>query len=603
MERKATGAGTSGGATRSHYDIVIVGGGPGGSTAATILKKYNPALRIIVLEKEKFPRDHIGESQLPCIGPVLEEMGCWDKVENAEFPIKLGGSFTWGRDMEQWDFDFYPVEHWQDEPRPGKFFGQRRFTAFQVDRSIYDTILLDHAAEQNIEVRQQTLVREVHVEGDRVTGVTLESGETITGRWYIDASGNVNLIRRALNIGVDVTEELKNLAIYDYWQNAEWAERIGVGATRIQVRSLPYGWIWFIPLGPTRTSIGLVCPVEHFKKLNKPAEELYLEALNSQPQIAGLIAKATREKKFHATKDWSQLSDRLIGENWVLVGEAAGFADPILSAGLSLTHASARDAAYTILEMDRGELDPGWLRHRYDDRHRTNIRQHIRFGQYWYAANTCFTDLKEHCTRIAGEAGLKLDPKKAWAWLAQGGFISESLGLPSFGSFDIASAKQILDRFDPTGQRPVGYLVNAHNVFKLNFRGAKKGKVGLLENGRIQQLDCWERGDAKLPLTGIYGAVVKVLEKTSDGKEIIDAFYQVVRSMPDNTEGGENSDVSLFIQALDVMIEKFWVTREVNKNRPMVTVTGENRFIRTRAEAKAAIAASESDNITINYTD
>ncbi|MBL8745264.1 MAG: tryptophan 7-halogenase, partial [Phycisphaerae bacterium] len=129
----------------SHYDAVMVGGGPGGSTAATMLLKYNPALKVLVIEKEKFPRDHIGESQLPCISQILDEMGVWDKVERADFPIKLGASFTWGRDNDQWDFDFYPVEHWQDEDRPGRFAGQRRFTAFQVDRSIYDKILLDHA--------------------------------------------------------------------------------------------------------------------------------------------------------------------------------------------------------------------------------------------------------------------------------------------------------------------------------------------------------------------------------------------------------------------------------------------------------------------------
>ncbi|MBL8746807.1 MAG: tryptophan 7-halogenase [Phycisphaerae bacterium] len=590
------------GAGPHDYDVVIIGGGPGGSTASTFLKKYNPDLRVLVLEKAKFPRDHIGESQLPSISPILDEMGCWDKVEAAGFPIKLGASYTWGRDADQWDFDFYPVEHWKDEPRPAKFEGQRRYTAFQVDRAVYDELLLNHARSMGVEAREETLVREVRTEGGRVTGVVLENGERITGRYYIDASGNVGLLRRALNINVNVTEELKNIAIWDYWQNAEWAEKIGVGGTRVQVRSLPYGWIWFIPLGPTRTSVGLITPAEHFKKTGKSYEQLYLQALSEQPQIAGLVSKGTREMKLEATKDWSQLADQLVGENWFLVGEAAGFADPILAAGLSLTHSSARDAAYTILELDRGELDANWLRARYNERNRTNIGQHIRFGQYWYSANGCFTDLQENCSRIAAEAGLKLDPKKAWAWLAQGGFISESLGLPTFGSFDIASAKQILDRFDPSGTKHVGYLVNAHNVFKLNTRGAKRGKVGHLEGGRIRQLDCWERGEATLPLVGIYGAVVKVLERTSDGKEIIDAFYDIVRTSGTGAQGGEQSDVSLFIQALDVMIEKFWVTREVDRKRPMLTIDdADQRYIRSRGKTREALAQAGSANVTINY--
>lgn len=577
---------------QSAFDVVIVGGGPGGSTAATFLRKYAPHLSVLVLEKERFPRDHIGESQLPSISPILDEMGAWDKIEAAGFPIKLGASYTWGKDADQWDFDFYPVEKWRDEPRPARFVGQRKFTAFQVDRAIYDEILIDHAAELGAVVREETLVRDVEVDGDRVVAITLESGERITARWFIDASGNVGLIRRALDIPVEVTEELKNIAIWDYWQNAEWADKIGVGGTRVQVRSLPYGWMWFIPLGPTRTSLGLICPAEHFKKLGRTPEELYLQAIAEQRQIASLTAKATREMKLQATKDWSQLSERLIGENWLLVGEAAGFADPILAAGMSLTHSSARDAAYTILELERGELDARWLRERYNERHRTNIEQHIRFGQYWYSANGCFTDLQDHCKRIAAEAGLKLDPKKAWAWLAQGGFISESLGLPTFGSFDVTSAKQILERFDAGDGKAVGSQVDGYNVFKLNVRGATKGRMGRLHMGRIEPVECWTRGESALPLTGLYGQIVQVLEKTSDAREIFDAFLALTAAAGVPKDRA-NAHVSLFISALDVMIEQFWVTRSLDKKKPAVRIAmGDTRYLRTRDETNEALSGA-----------
>lgn len=582
------------GLAQSTFDVVIVGGGPGGSTAASFLRKYAPHLSVLVLEKERFPRDHIGESQLPSISPILDEMGVWDKVEAAGFPIKLGASYTWGKDADQWDFDFYPVEKWRDEPRPARFEGQRKFTAFQVDRAIYDEILIDHAADLGAEVREGTLVRDVEIDGDRVVAVTLESGERISAQWFIDASGNVGLLRRALDIPVDVTEELKNIAIWDYWQNAEWADKIGVGGTRVQVRSLPYGWMWFIPLGPTRTSVGLICPAEHFKKLGKSPEELYLQAISEQGQIASLTAKATREKKLEATKDWSQLAERLIGANWVLVGEAAGFADPILAAGMSLTHSSARDAAYTIMELERGELDGRWLRERYNERHRTNIEQHIRFGQYWYSANGCFTDLQDHCKRIAAEAGLKLDPKKAWAWLAQGGFISESLGLPTFGSFDVTSAKQILERFDAGEGKAVGSQVDGYNVFKLNVRGATKGRMGRLHMGRIEPVECWTRGEAALPLTGIYGQIVQVLERTSDAREIFDAFTALTAAAGVPRDRA-NAHVSLFISALDVMIEQFWVTRSLDKKKPAVRIAmGDTRYLRTRDETNEALSGADA---------
>src|SRR5688572_29327694 len=123
-------------------DVAIIGGGPGGSTTGSLLKKYRPTLKVCIFEKEKFPREHIGESQLPPIGDVLAEMGCWDKVEAANFPIKIGATFRWGRTPELWDFEFLPLKDFKPEARPAKYEGQRRQTAWQVERAIYDDILL-----------------------------------------------------------------------------------------------------------------------------------------------------------------------------------------------------------------------------------------------------------------------------------------------------------------------------------------------------------------------------------------------------------------------------------------------------------------------------
>src|ERR1043165_8999520 len=100
------------------YDVAIIGGGPGGSTLGSLLRKYEPKCRVIILEKEEFPRDHIGESQLPPISDVLNEMGCWDKVEAANFPIKVGATFRWGKTPELWDFEFLPIKR-SEERRVG----------------------------------------------------------------------------------------------------------------------------------------------------------------------------------------------------------------------------------------------------------------------------------------------------------------------------------------------------------------------------------------------------------------------------------------------------------------------------------------------------
>lgn len=243
-------------------DVAVIGGGPGGSTLGSYLKKYAPHLKVCIFEQEAFPRDHVGESQLPIISYYLDEMGVWDKVEAANFPIKVGATYKWGRTKELWDFNFLPGAAFDDEPRPGRFEGQRKLTAFQVDRAVYDEILLDHAAELGCKVFQETRVEKVNREGDHVTGLVLDTGETVTARYYIDASGHIGLLRRAMEVPVEVPPGLQNIAMWDYWENAQWAEEIGIGGTRIQIMSVGFGWIWFIPLSPTRTSIGLTTPVD-----------------------------------------------------------------------------------------------------------------------------------------------------------------------------------------------------------------------------------------------------------------------------------------------------------------------------------------------------
>ncbi len=569
------------------YDVAIVGGGPSGTTVAILLKKYNPDLSIVIIEKEKFPRDHVGESQLPSIMPILQEMGVWDDVEAAGFPIKIGLSLTWGKDADQWDFDFYPVEKWQDEPRPAKYEGQRTHTAFQVDRAIYDELLLNKAKAMGVEVREETRVEQIMITDDRVDGFKLHTGDVITAKHYVDGSGTVGLMRRALGIESVAPKALRNIAIWDYWQNAEWAVEIGVGATRVQVRSLPYGWIWFIPLGPTRTSIGLICPSEYYKNSGMTPEELYLKAISEQETVQKLTANAVQEGPIQSCKDWSHLADKIVGENWFLCGEAAGFADPILAAGMSLAHGSAREAAYTILELERGEIDPDWLRLRYDDRNRNNIAQHIRFAQYWYSANGCFTDLREHCQEIAKEAGLSLTPNQAWRWLSQGGFTTESLGLPTFGSFDIASAKQLLELFDDRN-RECELLCNGHNVFKLNLHGAEKDHMGLMRDGRVERIECWKKGANRLPNFGIYKIVLEVLNATSDGDEMIKLLRQALRSH--SSEFEQEFALVRCVQALEVMIQEGWVIRGKNKKRPMLNISiKDSKFVRKTADTQRAI--------------
>jgi flavin-dependent dehydrogenase len=508
------------------FDVAIVGGGPAGSTAGTLRKKYAPGLRVAIFERERFPRDHVGESLLPIIGSVLDEMGCWGKIEAANFPIKVGATYRWGRTVDLWDFHFLENGVLKPEPRPAKFQGQRQRTAFQVDRAIYDKILLDHAAVMGCEVRQETAVTKVCTSEERVTGLVLDDGSNVRARWYVDASGHAGIVRRGLDIGIDCPTSLKNIAIWDYWQNAEWAESVGVGGTRIVIMSLDYGWLWFIPLGPTRTSIGLVTSAEFYKKSGRRPDELYSRAIADEPTIRLLVANAKPEGKLSTTKDWSFVAQRMAGANWFLAGESAGFADPILSAGLSLAHTGAREVAYAIMSADRGEYDVAWLTDWYDATHRKAISQHIRFADFWYGANGCFTDLIDYTAEIARDAGLDLEPEQAWQWLGTGGFVDPNTVGVGYGGYSLRLAKQISGTFLGTGPR---YLAGGMNFFRLNLEGAEKDWGAWLENGRLSRHRAYRRGNRLLPNVRLFSLLIAVTGEGATSSQIREALLGKAR--------------------------------------------------------------------------
>ncbi|HEY3781964.1 MAG TPA: tryptophan 7-halogenase [Fimbriimonadaceae bacterium] len=549
-------------------DVAIIGGGPGGSTIGTFLKKYNPGLKVEIFEREVFPRDHVGESHLPLISYYLDEMGAWDKIEAAGFPIKIGATYKWGKTNDLWDFDFLLGGQLREAPRPAKFENERKFTAFQVDRAIYDEILLDHAKELGCSVHEGVGVSKVHRSGDRVENLELKTGEMVTARYYIDASGHSGLLRRAMDVEVEYPTGLQNIAVWDYWQNAEWAENIGIGGTRVQVMSVGYGWIWFIPLGPTRTSIGLVMPVDFYKNAKKKPEDLYLEALASEPRITELTKNATREYKLGTTKDWSFIAKKMYGENWFLVGESSGFADPILAAGLTITHGAAREAAFTILELDRGELDPAWLRDEYQKLQENRITNHQRFAAYWYGANEQFSELKEHTAKIAEINGLNLSPDKAWQWLGQGGFIDDDL-VAGTATLSVSALRALGTYLTPMDTpNPLG----TNNVFKLNLTGARKVDRAKYENGGVRRYIAYQRDGKSLPLEGVFEMLFNILKEHSTLGEIIRELNRVANARKNDQEF-QNWYIKRVPVAFEAMIISGWVDASLDPTKPVMPIT------------------------------
>jgi flavin-dependent dehydrogenase len=543
------------------FDIVIVGGGPAGSTVGSMLKKYAPELRVAIFEREKFPREHVGESLLPPISAVLAEIGAWDAIEAAGFPIKIGATYKWGTTDDLWDFNLLDTrEVVDDAPRPGPYEGWRMRSTWQVERGTFDKILLDHARSLGCEVFEETGVSKVETDGDAITRLTLGNGEQVTAKYYVDASGNSGFLRRA--VGVDISEPaaLRNIAIWDYWENAEWAVSIGVGGTRVQVTSLGYGWLWFIPITPTRTSIGLVCPAEYYKRSGKRPEELYAEAVRADPRIAGLLANAKVDGSVRTTKDWSYLSDRIAGGNWFLVGESAGFADPILAAGLTLAMVGARECAYTLLDLLRDRHEASWLKDGYQNQQRRRISQHIRFANYWYSANAHFTDLMEYTAEIAREAGYEMDAKSAWQWLGTGGFISLDSGGPGLAGHSFEQIKNLQKMMFLEESE---WVITKYNVFELRLEGAEVDKYPVYDSGGVSVGKVLRRDGKELPNTGAIRSALAILDKET-------ALAGIIRQL--RHIGATQNPIAALrtLEAIETMLKDGWVEGRYVKGQPLL---------------------------------
>jgi flavin-dependent dehydrogenase len=549
-----------------NYDVAIIGGGPAGSTVGTLLRKYNPSLNCLILERETFPREHVGESQLPRIGQILDEMGVWEKVEAANFPIKIGATYRWGASPKLWDFEFLPADKFVDEERPAALVGQRRLTAFQVDRAVYDKILLDHAASMGCEVREGTGVKAIESSGDEVTALVLADGERVTARHYVDASGGAGILRRSLNVEVDIPSSLQNIAFWDYWENAEWAVHIGVGGTKVQVLSLGYGWIWFIPLGPTRTSIGLIVPAEYYKKSGLTPEEVYHRAIQEEPRVRSLIENATPEGEVRRTRDWSFVAKQMVGPNWFLAGESCGFADPILAAGMTLAHVGAQEVAYTILELDRGEHDPEWLRSRYEEAQSKRIRQHVRFADFWYSANGQFTELKEFCASLASEEGLELSADAAFLWLGTGGFLNDKFATAGLGEYSLGAVKGVAELLTQT---PATWQINRYNEFQMNLVGATEEEFPMFVQGRIVKQRGYARAGKCLPYAGMCKLVIACLAR----ERRMDRIFEYARASLQRTPGVDDTRAALaeFATTLEALLTEGWVKGKVDKKAPFLS--------------------------------
>lgn len=312
------------------YDVAIIGGGPAGSTAAMTLARGGR--RVIVLEREKFPRFHIGESLLPYSMDAFDRLGLREKIEAAGFMPKHGAEIASGCGTRELRFHF----------KNG--FRSKRESAYQVTRADFDKLLLDHAREQGAEVREETQVSCIAFTEN---GVELETnGGSIEADYVIDASGRNSLVGTHFGLKKSY-HELKKFAVYAHYENVDRAE--GIDGTLTRMVRTSKSWFWMIPLSETRTSVGVVMNLDEFKSAGVSPEETLAAAIANQPVVQAKMQNAKLVSPVYATGDYSYRNEQFTGDRWILAGDAAGFIDPVFSSGVFLAILTGEESANAVM--------------------------------------------------------------------------------------------------------------------------------------------------------------------------------------------------------------------------------------------------------------
>jgi halogenation protein CepH len=363
-------------------DVVVAGGGPAGSTLASLVAMQGH--RVAILERERFPRYQIGESLLPStVHGVCRLTGVTGKLAQAGFTKKLGGTQRWGANPEPWTFSFAVSP---------KMAGDTSF-AYQVERSKFDAILLEHAAGLGADVREECCVTDVIRDDDRVRGVSYAGpgGRTgrIRARYVVDASGNRSRLYQEIGGARKYSEFFRSVALFGYFDGGKRLPAPNSG--NILVAAFDSGWFWYIPLRDTLTSVGAVVRRDMASKIQGDPERALRALIAECPMISDYLRDASRVTEgqygqLRVRKDYSYCNTRFWRPGMVLIGDAACFVDPIFSSGVHLATYSALLAARSINSAMAGLVDEERAFREFEQRYRRE------FGVY-YEFLTAFYDM------------------------------------------------------------------------------------------------------------------------------------------------------------------------------------------------------------------
>lgn len=324
---------------KNTYDVIVMGGGPAGSSVASMLAREGR--QVILFEKEVFPRHHIGESLMTDTYWTFRRMGLLEKLKASPFVRKYSVQFANAAGKESRPFYFFESVHHESA------------VTWQVTRAEFDKLLIDHAADSGVTVHQGVLVKQVLFEGDQAVGVEVQmedgSREKFFAKVVVDATGQAAMLSNKFRWRVR-DPKLKKAVLYSYWKGAHREPDLNGGATLVlRTEKGSNGWFWYIPLENDITSVGIVADPEYLVQgRGQDLAKIYNEEIEKCGPCKKRVEGGERVDKIYSILDYSYRSKQNAGNGFIIIGDAYGFLDPIYSSGVLLALKMAELAADAI---------------------------------------------------------------------------------------------------------------------------------------------------------------------------------------------------------------------------------------------------------------